>query len=80
MLAIASENVEVDDLIARRAADLQIAGYGAYDALHLACAEAARVDILLTTDDVFIRKASRQLGKPSVAVLNPLSWTKENLT
>jgi predicted nucleic acid-binding protein len=80
LLAIAAENVEVDDLIARRAADLQIAGYGAYDALHLACAEAARVDILLTTDDVFIRKASRQLGQPFVAVLNPLFWTKENLT
>ena len=80
LLAIASKSVAVDDLIARRATDLQIAGYGAYDALHLACAEAARVDILLTTDDMFIRKASRQLGKPFVAVLNPLFWTKENLT
>ena len=79
LLAIASEHLEVDDLIARRAVDLQIAGYGAYDALHLTCAEAARADVLLTTDDVFIRKASRQHGKPLVAVLNPLSWSKENL-
>ncbi|MBI1897270.1 MAG: PIN domain-containing protein [Acidobacteria bacterium] len=80
LLSIASQNVELDDLIASRAADLQIAGYGAYDALHFACAEAARVDVLLTTDDGFIHRASRRDGKPLVAVLNPLFWSKENLT
>lgn len=47
LLALASESVELDDLIANRATDLQMAGYGAYDALHLASAEAARVDVLL---------------------------------
>ncbi len=53
LLALASETVEVNDSIVARAANLQIAGYGAYDALHLACAEAAGVDALLTTDDDF---------------------------
>ena len=70
LLSIATQNVELDDLIASRAADLQMAGYGAYDALHLACAEAAQVDALLTTDDGFIRSALRLDGKPLVAVLN----------
>jgi predicted nucleic acid-binding protein len=79
LLALASESVEVNDAIARRAANLQIAGYGAYDALHLACAEAAQVDALLTTDDGFIRKVSRRDGSPLVRVLNPLSWSKGNL-
>lgn len=79
LLAIASENVEVDDIISSRASDLQIAGYGAYDALHLACAETARVDVLLTTDDGFIRRASRGDGKPLVAVRNPLFWSKGHL-
>ncbi|HEU0142733.1 MAG TPA: PIN domain-containing protein [Bryobacteraceae bacterium] len=79
LLALASENVEIDDSIASRAVDLQMAGYGAYDAVHLACAEAAQVDVLLTTDDGFIRRASRQDGKPLVAVRNPLFWSKENL-
>ncbi len=79
LLALASESVEVDDSIARRAANLQIAGYGAYDVLHLACAEAAHVDVLLTTDVGFIRRASRQEARPLLAVLNPLSWSKENL-
>jgi predicted nucleic acid-binding protein len=78
LLAAASASIEVDDFIARRATDLQMAGYGAYDAMHLACAEAAQVDALLTTDDGFIRKASRQDGNPLVAVMNPLSWSREN--
>jgi predicted nucleic acid-binding protein len=79
LLDLAPETIEVDDSIADRAANLQAAGYGAYDALHLACAEAAKVDVLLTTDDRFIRRASRQDGSPRVAVLNPLSWSKEDL-
>jgi predicted nucleic acid-binding protein len=79
LLSLAFESVEVDDSVARRAAKLQIAGYGAYDALHLACAEAAKVDVLLTTDDGFIRRASRQDGRPLVAVRSPLLWSKENL-
>src|SRR5438552_14675416 len=53
-------------------------GYGVFDALHLACAEAARVDVMLTTDDSFVRKASRGDGRPRVAVRNPLSWSQEN--
>jgi len=54
------------------------AGYGVFDALHLACLEAARVDVMLTTDDSFVRKASRGDGRPRVAVRNPLSWSQEN--
>jgi hypothetical protein len=33
---------------------------------HLACAEAAQVDVLVTTDDGFVRKASRRNGNPGV--------------
>jgi predicted nucleic acid-binding protein len=79
LLTLASESLEVDAVIASRASDLQIAGYGVYDALHLACAEAARVDVLLTTDDGFIRKVSRRDGNPLVAVRNPLFWSAGNL-
>ena len=79
LLALAAESVKVNDAIASRSADLHLAGYGVYDALHLACAEAARVDVLLTTDDEFVRRASRQDGSPLVAVLNRLFWRRENL-
>lgn len=79
LLAVASETIAVDSAISNRAAGLHAIGYGAYDALHLACAEAGGVDVLLTTDDRFIRKASRRDGYPLIAVAKPVSWVKENL-
>jgi len=78
LLALASEIIEENDQIAQRASELHKTGYGVFDALHLACAEAARVDVMLTTDDSFVRKASRGSGGPRVAVRNPLSWSQEN--
>jgi predicted nucleic acid-binding protein len=79
LLALASNVIETDNQIADRARWLHGLGYGVFDALHLASAEAARVDVLLTTDDDFVRKASRGDGRPRVAVRNPLSWSRENL-
>src|SRR5690242_8493526 len=64
LLALAVEVIVVNDGIVRRARELQAAGYGAFDALHLACAEAAHADVLLTTDDAFLRKATRGDGSP----------------
>jgi len=79
LVGLAHETVEVNDRIARCAVSLETAGYGPYDALHLACAEAAQVDVLLTTDDGFVRSALQQDGRPLVPARNPLSWSKENL-
>jgi predicted nucleic acid-binding protein len=79
LLAFTSQVIEENDRIAQRAEALHRVGYGVFDALHLACAEAARVDVLLTTDDRFIRRAARGDGRPRVAVRNPLSWSQENL-
>ena len=76
LLSLANETIKVDRTTARRAKDLEAAGYGAFDALHLACAETAQVDALLTTDDGFVRKASRGDGNPAVPVCNPVSWNK----
>jgi predicted nucleic acid-binding protein len=77
LLAMASKAAEIDDRIADRANELQSFGYGAFDALHLAAAEAARVDVLLSTDDQFVRRASHGAGHPRVTVRNPLSWVRE---
>ena len=67
----------LSDTAAERARTLASLGYGLFDALHLACAEEATVDALLTTDDRFIRKAARGLGNPAIRVLNPLDWLQE---
>ena len=54
LLRLANQTIEVDQKTAGRAKDFEAAGYGAFDALHLACTEAAQVDVLLTTDDGFV--------------------------
>ena len=59
LLSLASSAVEIDGPIAQRARDLAALGYGAFDALHLAAAESAGADFLLSTDDRFIRRAER---------------------
>ena len=60
-----------------RAKFLNSLGYGEFDALHLAIAERANADLLLTTDDRFLRQAARGLGNPSVRVANPLDYTEK---
>jgi predicted nucleic acid-binding protein len=77
LLAMASETVKLNAAITRRAVQLQSAGYGTYDALHLATAEAADCQVLLSTDDAFIKRAARGVGKPGIPVRNPISWIKE---
>lgn len=49
----------------------QITGY---DALHIAAAEAARCDFLLTTDDRLIRRCARAGAAIGLKVLNPFDY------
>lgn len=48
-------------------------GYGPFDALHVAIAESAGVDALLTTDDRMLKRTGRKLGNPRIRVENPVS-------
>lgn len=53
-------------------------GIGPVDALHLALAEAGACDMLLTTDDDFVRRARSVRPAPNVNVDNPARWVMEN--
>lgn len=77
LLCFASEVHRPTAVSAERGRQLNLLGYGKLDALHLAMAEEQRCDLLLTTDDRFLRRAMRNLGKPSVRVENPLNYWKE---
>lgn len=57
-----------------RALELEGLGFGAMDSLHLACAESADCDVLLTTDDRLLRKSQRHTRTLHVGVDNPLNW------
>jgi len=77
LLLLAADTIPLESQIIQRAQDLEAVGYGAFDALHLSTAEAGHADVLLTTDDRFIKKAGRAVGRPRVRVLNPVEWLRE---
>ena len=60
-----------------RAEELERLGFKALDALHIACAEAASADALLTTDDRMQAKAKEIQDKLHVRVENPILWLME---
>ena len=73
-LDLADEIVSTSASIIDRARDLERRGLRGLDALHLASAEAARSDLLVTTDDRFLKRG-RNAG--SVRVVSPLTALAE---
>jgi predicted nucleic acid-binding protein len=78
LATVAHEHVPLDPQSLERARSLEAVGFGGDDSLHLACAEAAGSDALLTTDDALVRRARRLQSELNVRVVNPLTWLKEN--
>jgi predicted nucleic acid-binding protein len=60
-----------------RAEELEVLGFGDFDALHLACAERGGAAEFLTTDDRLLRRAARHAGELRLRVKNPISWLSE---
>jgi predicted nucleic acid-binding protein len=77
MLSGAQSTVTLTATAVTRAKELQAMGFRTYDALHLACAEQARVDVFLTTEDRVLRIATRHTAQLQVRVANPLEWLLE---
>ena len=78
LLNVAKIDIQVTLENINRAKELQALGYKPFDALHIACAEAARADVFLTTDDRLLRKATNQSERLDVRVANPVTWIMEN--
>lgn len=76
ILEQAASIIEVNQVIGMRAKELEKRGFKAFDALHIACAEAAKVDYLCTCDDRMLKKARRQADL-SVKVVAPLDLAQE---
>jgi predicted nucleic acid-binding protein len=77
MLSGAHSTVALPDAAIVRAQELKALGFRTSDALHLACAEQATVDIFLSTDDRVLRIATRHTVQLQVRVANPLDWLLE---
>jgi predicted nucleic acid-binding protein len=78
LVSHASEFVPVERKIHARAKEIQEQlGVKTYDALHLACAEQGKANVLLSTDDKLIRAAKRNDVALKVEVENPLVWLQK---
>ena len=71
--------VKLDEEIYFRAETIKQMGFKSYDALHLACAQKAKVDIFLSTDDKLIKIAIQNQEQLNLKVDNPLKWLQEVL-
>jgi predicted nucleic acid-binding protein len=72
-------NIAIDDEIVSRAKDLNKMGFKPFDSYHIACAEKGQADVLLTTDDDFLKKAASQSKLLKVKIENPLRWLMKEL-
>lgn len=73
-LQICESKVILNEEIENRVRELIPLGFKPFDATHLACAEAAKVDVFLTTDDRLLKRASKFSNLLSVMVRNPANW------
>ena len=77
LLARANQLILLTEAETSRATMLESLGFKLFDALHIASAESGTADILLTTDDRFVRRAKRVSERLHVRVENPHTWLQE---
>lgn len=78
MYGICSEEIKVNPIVLDRAEEIRDNSNIKYkDSIHLACAEVAKVNVLLTTDRKFINNSS--CIKIFTKVMNPNQWLSEVL-
>lgn len=75
LLSVAGEKLTLNEAAIKRASEFQKSGIKPMDSLHLAVAESSKVDVLLTTDDSFLRAANRM--NLNFTVANPVTWYME---
>ncbi len=73
-LEIAYDKIVVNLTILDRAKEIVTLGCKPFDSLHIACAETARANVFLTTDDRLLRKAQANSSFLQIPVENPLQW------
>ncbi len=79
LLNLATTTVILDAQIDQRSQVLENLGFGLYDSFHIACAEAFKVDTLLTTDDRLLKRAKRYNDSIQVQLNNPVTWLMDIL-
>ncbi|MBI3098453.1 MAG: PIN domain-containing protein [Planctomycetes bacterium] len=76
LLARFGRTFRVTPSVEDRAERLERSGFGSFDALHLACAKAAGVEVLLTCDEALRRRARASGKRLLVSVENPVDFLR----
>lgn len=71
--------IEITEKIIDRAEKLEASGFDSFDAIHLASAEQANVDVFLTTDDNIKNVSNRKKEVFAFVIENPVKWLEEVL-
>ena len=79
LLKIASEYVRYSERLENRAKDIEKKGFLAMDALHIACAEAAKSDFFITCDDVLLRKGKVNKDELKVRIIGLMQFISEEV-
>ncbi|NQT38310.1 MAG: PIN domain-containing protein [Planctomycetes bacterium] len=69
--------MKLNEVTFRRAAELERLGFKPADAVHVAAAEQAKAEVLLSCDDRLCRLAKRRRRDLRIKVANPVDWLKE---
>ena len=77
--SLAHHVVELNEKILGRAEEIEELGFDSYDAIHLASAEYAKVNVFLTTDDQILKVARQKKNLFSLTAENPVTWLEEVL-
>jgi hypothetical protein len=77
LLAAETESIQLEPASYNRAQEVMRLGFKPLDAMHVACAEAARCDVLRTTDDAVLKRAAKSRPMLMVDIRNPLDWLLE---
>lgn len=73
LLTLAKTKISLNEVIQERTKTLVKLGFKSFDALHIAYAESAIVDVFLTTDDRLLNNATRNQAILKIPVKNPVS-------
>lgn len=77
LTSIAKSKVKLNETIQNRAIVLQSLGIKFFDALHIACAEVGKANVMLTVDYRLLRKTANYQRRLATRVANPVTWLME---
>jgi predicted nucleic acid-binding protein len=75
---LATDHISLDEQSVALAHTFAKSGVRGIDALHLALAQLAGCEVLLTTDNALVQRARRLSGRLSIRVRNPIEWIHED--